>query len=280
MYNIRYHIASLASVFLALALGLVLGGLIVDKTPSSSQSALVVGLKQEFETLRSDNTNLQTGMDAYSSYSDAVTKKYMNTMLKGKTIAVLGLNNKATESAHDDIVATGGNAELVDINFDKLDMKNAEAPSTKLIEQLKTSLNTSDEKDVIAKTLATEWDIKAQSRPLTEALIKDGVLKMNDLNKFRGVDGVVNTAIDGDKVNTLGIAIAEAFKAANKPALCASMFQGNNILAQNGWKKEISSTNMLSTSIGTYTIAAVMTGADEGLYGTIEGAKAVYPQFK
>ena len=57
MYNIRYHIASLASVFLALALGLVLGGLIVDKTPSSAQSVLVTGLKQEFEILRVDNTN-------------------------------------------------------------------------------------------------------------------------------------------------------------------------------------------------------------------------------
>ena len=29
MYNIRYHIASLVAVFLALALGLVLGGLVV-----------------------------------------------------------------------------------------------------------------------------------------------------------------------------------------------------------------------------------------------------------
>ena len=48
MYNVRYHIASLVSVFLALALGLVLGGLIVDKTPATSQSSLVTGLKQEF----------------------------------------------------------------------------------------------------------------------------------------------------------------------------------------------------------------------------------------
>ena len=67
MYNVRYHIASLVSVFLALALGLVLGGLIVDKTPTTSQSSLVTGLKQEFETLRADNDNHQTGMDAYGN---------------------------------------------------------------------------------------------------------------------------------------------------------------------------------------------------------------------
>ena len=280
MYNVRYHIASLVSVFLALALGLVLGGLIVDKTPTTSQSSLVTGLKQEFETLRADNDNLQTSMDAYGNYSAAVTKRYMGTMLEGKTIAVLGLNNKATELAHDDIVATGGKAELVDLNFDKLDMKNADAASTQLITQLKTSMNATDDKDVVAQTLALEWDSKAKTRPLTDALIKDGVLKMNDYNKFKGVDGVVNTAIDGDRVDTWGLALTEAFKAANKPVLCASIFQGNNILAERGWKNELSSTNMLSTSIGTYTIAAVMSGADEGLYGTMEGAKAVYPPFK
>ena len=31
MYNLRYHIASLAGVFLALALGLILGGLVVSQ---------------------------------------------------------------------------------------------------------------------------------------------------------------------------------------------------------------------------------------------------------
>ena len=42
MYNIRYHIASLVAVFLALALGLVLGGLVVQQgTFSKQQKALV-----------------------------------------------------------------------------------------------------------------------------------------------------------------------------------------------------------------------------------------------
>lgn len=280
MYNIRYHIASLVSVFLALALGLVLGGLIVDKTSTGSQSSLVTDLKQEFTTLRSDNDALQATVDAYTAFSNDATKEYMNKMLEGKTIAVLGLNNKATEIAHDDITTTGGKAALVDINLDKLDMKNTDSQVTQMVTTLMAEQKVDDAEQAIANALVVEWTPLAKSRPLTDALIKEGVLTITDYSKFKGVDGVIDTAIDGDKVNSLALKISDAFRSAKKPALCASLFQGDGLLAKAGWKREIASTNMLSTPIGTYTIAAIMTGADDGLYGTIEGAKAAYPKMR
>lgn len=280
MYNIRYHIASLASVFLALALGLVLGGLIVDKTSTGSQSSLVTGLKQEFASLRSENDILQKDTDAFRAYSDDLTKRYLSTELTGKTIAVLGYNNKAMEIAHSDVTSTGGKAVLIVFHGNKLDLENKSLDSTKIVESIMTEKNLSDENDAIASAIATEWAPEATARPLTDAFVKDGIFGIANYEKFKGVDGVVDVAIDGDKVSTMAIKIAGAFKDAEKPALCASMYQGNNVLATRGWNNEVTSTDMLSTSIGTYTIAAVMNGAEDGLYGTMDGAKAVFPAMK
>lgn len=278
MYNIRYHIASLVSVFLALALGLVLGGLIVDKTSTGSQNSLVTGLKQEFTTLRSENSALQEDVSAYGAFSDDMTAKYLSKMLENKTVAILGYNNKAMEIAHDDVAAMGGKAVLVDIDGTKLDMKNANLKSTQMITELMTKLNLTNANDAIAAALEKEWVIGETKHPLTDVLSEEGVLDISDFAKFKGVDGVVDTAIDGDKVSSLGIKIAAAFKVQKRPSLCASMFHGNSVLATKGWKQGVTSTNMLSTSIGTYTIGAIMNGAEAGLYGTIDAAKDVFPK--
>lgn len=280
MYNIRYHIASLVSVFLALALGLVLGGLIVDKTSTGAQSSLVTGLKQEFTSLRSDNDILKVDSEAFRSYSDDMTKRYLGAELTGKTIAVLGYNNKAMEIAHNNITSTGGKAVLVIIRGNKLNMDDTSLQSTQAVKNVMAAKGINNENKAIAAAIAEEWSPEATSRPLTDAFVKDGIFGIANYQKFKGVDGIVDVAIDGDKISAMAISIAGAFKDVKKPALCASMYQGNNVLATKGWNEEITSTNMLSTSIGTYTLAAVMNGAADGLYGTMDGAKAVYPKMK
>lgn len=280
MYNIRYHIASLVSVFLALALGLVLGGLIVDKTSTGSQSSLVTSLKQEFSSLRSDNDVLKADADAFHTYSDELTAHYLGTELAGKTVAVLGYNNKAMEIAHNDVTSAGGKAVLVVIHGSKLDLEDKTLKSTQVVESVMTAKGLDDANEAIATAIAEEWTQDTSSRPLTDAFVKEGIFGIAKYDKFVGVDGIVNVAIDGDKVSAVAIQIARAFADEGKPALCASIYQGNNVLATKGWNDEVTSTNMLSTSIGAYTIAAIMNGAEEGLYGTMDGAKAVFPKMK
>ena len=72
MYNIRYHIASLVAVFLALALGLVLGGLVVRQGGfDQQQSAIVSGLQKDFTKLKRQNTTLKSDLAFEKAYADA-----------------------------------------------------------------------------------------------------------------------------------------------------------------------------------------------------------------
>ncbi|MCL6471976.1 MAG: copper transporter [Firmicutes bacterium] len=60
MLDMRYHVASLIAVFLALAIGILLGTVIVDKgVISNQQSALVKRIEANFTALRDENRSLK-----------------------------------------------------------------------------------------------------------------------------------------------------------------------------------------------------------------------------
>lgn len=281
MYNLRYHVASLVSVFLALALGLILGGLVVDKTSTLGQSAIVNGIKQEFASIRKENTQLNADLGTYQEFASDLGAQAIKGTLSGKTIGVIGLDVKADDSARKAIVAAGGTSVQITLSAVKYDKKNSSSKVNQLLAPIMTAEGTSDPYTAIGATLAKEWVLGGKTdKPLTKALVDEGVLTIDNIDSFNGVAGIIDTAIDGKTVDELGMAIAGAFNKASYPTICASTFHGNDILAEAGWKQKISSTNMLGSSIGIYTIASLNNGASAGLYGTPAGAKSLYPQFK
>lgn len=281
MYNLRYHVASLVSVFLALALGLILGGLVVDKTSTIGQSAIVNGIKQEFASIRKENAQLDAELETYRTFADDLGTQAAENTLSGKTIGIIGLDVKADDMARKAVATAGGKSVQVTLNAARYDETDDTSKVNQLLTPLMTSEGTTDPYTAIGITLSKEWVEGGKTdKPLTNALVDEGVLAIDDIDSFNGVEGVIDTAVDGKTVDKLGMAIAGAFHKANYPTICASTFHGNDVLAEAGWKQNISSTNMLGSSIGVYTIAALNNGASAGLYGTSTGAKGLYPQLK
>ena len=99
MYNLRYHLASLASVFLALAVGLLLGGLIADRAPTAAQDVLVKGIERDIAQAREDNAQLKGENKNISDFSDLLLQAFSAGRLAGTKILVLGNNDKDTNAA-------------------------------------------------------------------------------------------------------------------------------------------------------------------------------------
>ena len=92
MFNIRYHIASLVGVFLTLALGLMLGGLVVQQgAVERQQSALVDGLRKEFAQIREDNQSLTAENEALAGFSGQLTDAWAAERLDGQTVLVVSV---------------------------------------------------------------------------------------------------------------------------------------------------------------------------------------------
>ena len=98
MFGLRYHVASLAAVFVALALGILLGVAVAGKVTD-------VGEEAELQNLRDDNEQLQQDLDAARADAEAATAQgegadelfsrayptLMDGRLEGQEVAVVFL---------------------------------------------------------------------------------------------------------------------------------------------------------------------------------------------
>jgi len=90
MYNLRYHLASLISVFFALAIGLLLGGLVADRAPENVHEALLEGIERDINQVREDNAQLRAENSTISDFADVLLEDFTRDKLEGRTILVLG----------------------------------------------------------------------------------------------------------------------------------------------------------------------------------------------
>jgi hypothetical protein len=98
MFGLRYHVASLAAVFVALAVGILLGVAVSGKVTDAGEEI-------ELQNLRLDNENLQSELEAARAAEQAATERgqgaeelfarayqtLMDMRLEGKNVAVIFL---------------------------------------------------------------------------------------------------------------------------------------------------------------------------------------------
>jgi Copper transport outer membrane protein, MctB len=98
MFGLRYHVASLAAVFVALAVGILLGVAVSGKVTDAGEDI-------ELQNLKDDNENLQNELDAARAAEQAATQRgqgaeelflraystLMDGRLEGKNVAVVFL---------------------------------------------------------------------------------------------------------------------------------------------------------------------------------------------
>lgn len=89
MFDMRYHIASLVAVFLALTVGLLLGSLIVDKgVLAKQQERLVASIKTDIDKINAENRSLQTKVEQLQNFQDQVFPLAVRNRLVDTRVAI------------------------------------------------------------------------------------------------------------------------------------------------------------------------------------------------
>lgn len=276
MYNLRYHIASLVGVFLALALGLILGGLVVQSgTVDRQQDALVTGLRKEFADLRTENRELSDENEQLSAYSEAMTDAWTAGRLSGKATGIL-TNAGRSDGLKDSTEAVeeaGGTAVVILLPEAGIDLGDPELAS--LVASVTAGVEPSAA--TLGEVLRSEWSTPGAPRPLTDALAAAGLVTVEGLDGDGSIDGVVNIAAPEGEPDATAIAIARAFADAGSPALGAQTTSRDTGVARASAAAGLSAFDTLGTDVGRYTLVALLTGATPGYYGTGEGTAALFP---
>ncbi len=98
MIDFRYHIVSLISVFLALAVGIVLGAGPLERTIGQSLTGQVSQLRQEKDTLRDERDTAIRARDDERSFVAESAAELLADRLTGQRVAVISLGTVPEET--------------------------------------------------------------------------------------------------------------------------------------------------------------------------------------
>src|SRR4051812_32037184 len=162
MLDFRYHALSLVAVFLALAIGIVLGVTIGDSLVSDAERSLRGNLRADVEKAHGDAAEALAELGGRDRMLDQLYPEIVNSRLSGERVAVVSwgpLPNNVESGIRDAVSKGGGRVDSISV-FD--------TPLTDLKEAMGS--------DLFAEETADEESLKALGRDLARAITAGGDL--------------------------------------------------------------------------------------------------------
>ena len=164
MINLRYHIVSLVAVFLALALGMVVGSTVLNEGAAQVQRSVSEILRRQSQQTQAENDTLRGQVERFQTFGGAALPEMVGGRLQGRSAVLLDtdrvddgtrskveqalraagatVNGRLTFSSDRLSLATEGDrarlSQLVDLPADNVDALRAA-----MIEQLSVRLSVS-----------------------------------------------------------------------------------------------------------------------------------------
>lgn len=269
MFDLRYHVASLAAVFLALIIGILVGVGISSRTDVDESERRV--LEQRIARLQQDNEDLSAEADllrrqreAADEYIDATYPALMNGRLRGTRVALLFMGQsdqgviEAVGQTLDDASAPAVvERESLELPIDEQEVMNALEPqfSGLSLEEVGRRLG----EELIEGGETPFWDALIpvlvedhRGMPSTEsdAVVVSHTGIATDAPTRRFLDGIY-VGLAAGVVPVVGI------ERTNERPSRVPVYKANGI----------SSVDSVDTNVGRVALAALLAGGEEGHYG-------------
>ncbi len=278
MYNLRYHIASLVAVFLALSVGLVLGSIVVERgTIDRQQEALIKSLQTDFLRTNRENRELSNRVEESEEFASALIPHVVGGVLEGKQVVIV-TNSGRTDglsSAMNAIEQAGGTPAVVTLNAPGLSLDNEDTAAA-----MRATLHTSASGDQLARSVAaslsTEW-ARAGERPVTKALVDAQAMQLEDFGELQRADAVVIMAAFDGEPDPIAADVAEALRERGVRTVGAQARTAPTGVAGALAAAGFGAVNDLGTARGEYSLSVLLGGLAEGYYGTGPATDGPFP---
>jgi len=283
MFDMRYHIASLVAVFLALTVGIVLGTAIVNRgVLVKQQTALVSGLRQEFATLRDRNRVLQDAVNDDEQFFETALPILVDKRLAGKRVAVVASDSQDTADLRQAVIAlrqAGARVSIVTVLSPDLGTKNDSTAAKLQRVFLREKLSGEDLRRRLLSEIATQ--IATSTEPAFINQLTDiGVIKATSIGALPA-QAVVFTAGSGEKemISQVQVPLIEALKS-TKAQLVGVEAGGIEESAMSTYRGAGAGTiDNIDTPIGEVSLVFSLSGLP-GHYGVKPTADALAPKLE
>lgn len=286
MYNLRYHIASLVSVFLALAVGLVLGTIVVERGVLDAQKKTIVqSLQVDFQRITDENQAMRADSEAARALAKLTVDYAVAGELEGRTVAVIGTTGRSDAAAgvQAAIQAAGGTAVVVTMREPSagLGQDAADEAALAVLERIEDSqpVTASVEATRIAEVLAEEWT-RTGRRPLTDALQAAGGLGAEALPTRVSIDGLVVVASTEETADPLASALGRAFAALGVPVAGGETTTQETKAVDAAVEAGLPAVDHIDQPDGVLSLVWILARDAKGHFGIDEGAVARFPEIR
>lgn len=269
MFDLRYHVASLAAVFLALIIGILVGAGLASRTDVTDNERNL--LRNQIERLERENTDLNARADllerqrkASDRYVGATYLAVMNGRLRATNVAMLfiGPSDDDLLGAAEETLADASGPALVELEALELpvnpqEIRNALDPqfADLTLEDVGRRLSA----ELVAGGETPFWDA------LTDVLVQD-----HRGNPSVEVDAVIvaATGVTADAATSRFVdGLYSGLARSNVPVVGIERSDERPSRVAIFQNRGISSVDSVDLQAGRVALAALLGGAEEGHYG-------------
>lgn len=282
MYNLRYHIASLVAVFLALSVGLILGTVVAERGMITDQtSELVAQLQTRFDEISAQNAELEVGLARDRAFAESAVVPLTAGQLTGRNVAIIASTGRVdgVSAVADAIASAGGSSFTVTLEQTALGLYETEPEGLAGLLQLQgVDIATPGPalEQQVADVLVSEWRTGAD-QPLTQLLAGTGRMSLESSASTASVDAVVVMGSGESGCDPFALALGHSMVAAGGVALGAEASPTEGGCASVFAAEGLSAVDHVSTAQGRFSLVWILAGRAEGYFGSGVGSEAYYP---
>lgn len=282
MYNLRYHIASLVAVFIALSVGLLLGTVVAERGMITDQTGqLVADLQTRFDEISAQNAELEAGLARDRAFAEAAVVPLTAGQLSGRNVAIVASTGRVdgVSAVADAISSAGGTSFTVTLEQTALGLYETEPEGLAGLLQLQgTEIAAPGPalEQQVADALVAEWRAGAD-QPFTQLLSSTGRLSIESSASTATVDAVVVMGSGEGGCDPFALALGKSMRSAGGFALGAEASPAEGGCASVCAAEGLSAVDHMSTAPGRFSLVWILAGRAEGYFGSGAGAEAYYP---
>lgn len=271
MFDMRYHIVSLVAVFLALAVGILLGTVIIDKgTLVEQQAALVKRLESRFNQLEKGNRLLSKQIKTQEEFEEAVLPLVVRDVLKDKKVIMVN-TTPVDETLRKQVLETlrqagadVGRITLVQPDFKLGDEAVREKLSSYFLEKKESK---GELKQAVLNKLASELVATSSESPFLTELSRLGLIETDNLKNF-SAEGIIlgGQQKDSSLVKGVDLPLAGYFQQLEVPVVAVETTEVEVSLLALYQKADVSTVDNVDMVAGRTALVYVLGGA-KGSYG-------------